>query len=163
MMKRLVPGIMGWLVVVITLALSPTIETYNGYVTGNVAGATNSAYMLGMTAIDDFGGFIMIMSLLVSGGLFAVGGMKNKNYSVSDMLQVIGAVILTVIALAVFSGSIIGYVDSLVTAGTGFAKTAYGILVTIIYVTIISSAGAFTAYKAYKSRRRKRSSVYRPA
>ena len=156
MLKRLVPAIMGWLVIVITLALAPTIETYNGYVTTNVAAATNAAYMLGMTALDDFGGFLMIMSLLVGGGLFAVTGMKSKNYTVSDMMQVIGAVIISIIALAMFSGSIIGYIDSLVNAGTGFAKTAYGILTVIIYVTIIAGAGAFMGAKAYRARRSSR-------
>ena len=104
MLRKLVPSIMGWLVVVITLALAPTIETYNGHVTTNVTAATNKAYMLGMTALDDFGGFLMIMSLLVAGGLFAVSGMRNKNYNVGDMMQVIGAVIISVIALAMFSG-----------------------------------------------------------
>ncbi len=161
MLQRLIPSIIGWLVVVITLALAPTIETYNGYVTGNVSGATNAAYMIGMTAIDDFGGFIMIMSLLVSGGLFAVGGMKNKNTSVSDMLQVIGAIIITIVALAMFSGSVIGYLDSLITAGTGFAKTAYGIFTILIYISIIAGAGTFTAVKAIKGGRKSRRSTSR--
>ena len=119
MLSKLIPSILGWLVIVITLALAPTIETYNGHVTTNVTAATNSSYMIGMTAIDDFGGFLMIMGLLVAGGLFAVTGMKMKNYTVKDMLMVIGAVIISVIALAMFSGSIIGYIDSLITAGSG--------------------------------------------
>ena len=161
MLKRLVPSIMGWLVVVITLALAPTIETYNAAVTTNVTGATNAAYMLGMTALDDFGGFLMIMALLVSGGLFAVSGMRNKNYNVNDMMQVIGAVIISVIALAMFSGSIIGYIDTLITAGAGFAKTAYGILVVIIYITIIAGAGGFVGYKTWRRRRSARSSPAR--
>jgi hypothetical protein len=158
-MKKLVPAILGWLVVVITLALAPTIETYNGHVTTNVAAATNAAYMIGMTAIDDFGGFIMIMALLVGGGLFAVGGMKQKNVTVADMLSVIGSVIISVIALAIFSGSIVGYIDSLVTAGSGFAKTAYGILATIIYVLIIGGAGSYLGTKSVRSSRRSRRSV----
>jgi len=157
-LNKLVPAILGWLVVVITLALAPTIETYNGHVTTNVTGATNSAYMIGMTAIDDFGGFLMIMGLLVSGGLFAVTGMKFKNVTIKDLLEVIGAVVVTIVALAMFSGSVIGYIDTLVTAGSGFAKTAYGILVTIIYVTIISGASAFTGMKSYRKYKRRRSS-----
>lgn len=158
---KLVPAILGWLVVVITLALAPTIESYNAFVTSNVSGATNAAYMIGMTAIDDFGGFLMIMMLLVSGGLFAVTGMKMKNYTVGDMLSVIGAVIISVIALAMFSGSVIGYIDALITAGTGFAKTAYGILTIIIYITIIAGAGAFTAAKTYRKYRRSSRSTSR--
>ena len=159
MMGRLVPSIMGWLVIVIVLALAPTIETYNGYVTGNVAAATNATYMLGMTAIDDFAGFLMIIGLLVAGGLFAVGTVKAKDTTVGDMLGVIGSVIIAVIALAMFSGSIIGYINALITAGTGFAKTAYGILPIMIYLGIISGATAFIATKAVKKYKRKGSSV----
>lgn len=160
MMGRLLPSILSWLVVVITLALAPTIETYNTNVTTNVAGATNAAYMLGMTAVDDFGGFLMIMGLLVAGGFFGIAGIRNKNVTVQDMLEVIGAVIIVVISLAMFSGSVIGYIDSLITAGTGFAKTAYGILCIVIYVAIIGGAGAYVGVKAYRSggRRGRRSS-----
>jgi len=157
MLNKLVPSILGWLVIVITLALAPTIETYNGHVTTNVTGATNASYMIGMTAIDDFAGFLMIMGLLVAGGLFAVSGMKSKDTTVGDMLGVVGAVILSVIALAMFSGSIIGYIDSLITAGTGFAKTAYGILPIIVYLSIISGATAFTVTKIARKRGKKKS------
>jgi len=158
---KIVPAVLGWLVVVITLALAPTIESYNGFVTTNVTAATNASYMIGMTAVDDFGGFLMIMILLVSGGMFAVTGMKLKNYTVGDMLSVIGAVIISVIALAMFSGSVIGYIDELVTAGSGFAKTAYGILTIIIYLSIIAGAGAFTGVKTYRKYRRSSRSTSR--
>ena len=107
-MHRLIPAIITWLVVVIVLSLAPTIETYNGHVTTNVAAATNAAYMLGMTAVDDFGGFIMIMGLLLSSGLFAVTSMKVRDTSIGDMMEVIGAVILSVIALSMLSGTIVG-------------------------------------------------------
>lgn len=157
MFNKLVPSIFGWLTVVITLALAPTIETYNGHVTTNVTGATNAAYMLGMTAVDDFGGFLIIFGLLASGGFFAATAMR-RGTTIGDMLQIIGAVILTVIALAMFSGSVIGYIDSLITAGTGFAKTAYGIITIILYLGIISGATAFTTYKAYRKRRGSRRS-----
>lgn len=147
---KLVPAIMAWLAVVITLALAPTIETFNTHVTTNVSGATNTAYMIGMTAITPFAGFLIIMGLLVSGGLFGVAAMRAKSTTVEDLLETVGAVVLTVIALAMFSGSVIGYIDALITAGTGFAKTAYGMLTIIIYVGIIGSASGYTAVKAYK-------------
>lgn len=151
MFQNLVPKIMGWVQVVITLALAPTITTYNTAVTTNVTDATNKAYMIGMTAIDDFGAFIIIMGLLVTGGLFGVSAMRggNKGASVRDMLGIIGAVIVTIVALAIFSGSVIGYIDDLITASSGFAKTAFGILTVIIYVGIIGSASVFS-YMSYR-------------
>jgi len=156
-LKKLVPSILGWLNVVVVLALAPTIETYNGHVTTNVAAATNSSYMIGMTAIDDFAGFLMILVLLVGAGVFAVGGMRNKNYTVSDMLTSIGSIIVSIVALAMFSGSIISYIDSLITAGSGFAKTAYGIIPIILYITIIAGAGIVQAVKGARSGRKRTS------
>ncbi len=153
MLSKLVPSIMGWLVVVITLALAPTIETYNTAVTTNVSAATNATYMIGMTAIDDFAGFLIIMGLLVSGGFFAVTGARAKSMGVRDMLEVIGAVVITVIALAMFSGSVIGYIDALITAASGFAQTAYGVLTIILYIGIIAGATAFIGKKAYTGRK----------
>ncbi len=157
MMTRLVPSIFLWLTVVITLALAPTIETYNGYVTTNVTGATNASYMIGMTAIDDFGGLLMILGLLVSGGVFAVAGMKRKDASVRDMLEVVGAVIVSILALAFFSSSIIDNMDTLITAGSGVAKTIYGALVTLIYVVIISGPTAYIGHKALGGKKSKKS------
>jgi len=153
MIKDLLPKIMGWLVVVITLAMAPTIVTYNTAVTTNVSAAVNSSYMIGMTAIDDFGGFIIIMGLLVTGGLLGIAGARGSlgNAGVGDILKTIGIVIITVISLAMFSGSVIGYIDELITAGTGFEKTAYGILCVIIYIAIISGASAYMGVKAYKA------------
>lgn len=155
MLSNLVPKIMGWLVVVITLALAPTINTYNTAVTTNVSAATNAAKMIGMTAVDDFGGFLIIMGLLITGGLFGVAGVRNKlgGASIRDMLEIIGAVIITVIALAMFSGSVIGYIDALIDASSGFAQTAYGILAIILYVAIIAGATGFAALKYKRARK----------
>lgn len=163
--QRIIPRIMGWIVLVITLALAPTIETYNGHVTTNVSGATNSANMLGMTAVDDYGGFIIIMSLLASGGFMVFMGTKGRlaGAGIRDMLEVIGMVIVTIISLAMFSGSVIGYFDALITASTGFAQTAYGALVIIVYLGIISMAGVTTYTKTRrisKGRRRSARSAF---
>lgn len=158
-MGRLIPSIMGWLTIVVTLALAPTIVTYNTAVTTNITAATNAAYMIGMTAVDDFGAFIIIIGLLVTGGLFAVAGMRQKNTTIGDMVGVIGAVILTVISLALFSGSVIGYFDSLITAASaGFEKTAYGVLVVIVYLAIIAGGSAYTAVKAFRKGKKSKSS-----
>ena len=158
---RLVPAIMGWLAVIITLALAPTIETYNGYVSGNLTAATNATYFVGLSAIQPWGGFIMVMILLTGTGIFAFSGMKTKNVSVGDLVQVIGAVIVSVFALAVFSGTIIGNIDDLITAGASAVKNVYGALGIIIYALIIGGAGGFAAVKAYRGSRRSRRSTSR--
>lgn len=156
---RLLPTILSWMGLVIVIALAPTIATYNGHVSTNVAAATNAAYMIGMTTVDDFGGFLMIMGLLVSTGLFAWSASKVKNYTVGDMIGVVGAVIITVIVLAIFSGNIIGYFDELITAGgAGFEKTVYGLFPIITYIVIIGGASVSTGAKALRKRKTSKSS-----
>jgi hypothetical protein len=154
MLKRLVPTLMSWLGVVVVLALAPQIETYNGYVASNVTAASNASYMIGMTAIDAFGGFIMVILLLMGTGLFALQSTKMKNVSVGDMVSSIGAVVIAVVVLALFSGSIIGYFNSMITAGSGVAKTFYGVLVTLTYVMIIAGGGGWNAYKTIRKSRK---------
>jgi hypothetical protein len=163
MLGRLIPTVMAWLGVVVTLALAPQIETYNGYVTTNVSAAVNSASMIGMTAIDDFGGFIMVMLLLVGTGLFAFAATKMKNLTIQDIISNIGAVIIAIIILAFFSGSVIGYYDALITAGSGVAQTFYGVMTTLTYVIIIGGGGGWNVYKAYrKARPRRKKRTYSP-
>lgn len=159
MLKNLLPTIFAWIGVIVTLALAPTIETYNSAVTTNITAAVNKAYFIGMTAIDDFGGFIMIASLLLGSAIFA-RGFTNSKASLSTILPIVGQVIGAVVVLALFSGSAIGYFDSLVTAGSGVAKTFYGVLVTVTYVLIISSVGGYQAIKAYRGRKRRSSRRY---
>jgi len=153
MNMNLVPKIMGWLVVIITLALAPTINTYNGYVTDNVTAATNASSMIGMTAVDDFAAPLMIISLLFTGSMIGLG--KIGDGSVKAILGTIGAVVITIVALAMFGGSIIGYVDTLITASSGFAQTIYGVIPIIIYVAIIAGAGVVTAATYVRGRRKK--------
>lgn len=157
--NKLVPNILAWVAVIIALALGPSIVTANAEVTANVAAATNATYMIGMTAIDDFGGFIIMLSLLFGGGMLALAGRKGGS-SVGDLMSIIGSAILVLVALKIFSGSVIGYIDAMVTAGTGFEKTAYGILAILYYVTVIASAGGYSAYRATRKRRKSRARSY---
>lgn len=152
MLGKLVPAIFAWLVVIITLALAPTIETYNGYITTNITAATNVSYMVGMTVIDTYGGFLIILSLLLGGGFFAVQSRKSSA-TIGDMLEVIGSIIITVFVLSVYSASLIGYFDALITAGSGVAKTVYGAFPIITYALIIGGGGGYAAYKGYRKRK----------
>jgi len=155
---RLVPAILGWLAVIVTLALAPTIETYNGYITTNVSTATNSSYMIGMPAISPWGGFIMIISLLLGTGIFAYSGMKSKNVTVGDLIGIIGAVIISVFALSVVGDSVLSNIDALITAGGASVKAIYGTLMIIIYAGVIGGAGAYAGVKGMRKGRKSKSS-----
>jgi len=155
--KKLVPTIFTWVGIIVTLALAPTIETYNSAVTTNISASSNAAYMIGMTAIDDYGGLIMIMALLLGTGLFAFSSSKaGKTTGVGGILRIVGEVVGAVVILALFSGSAIGYFNSLITAATGVAKTIYGVLVTATYVAIIAGVGTYQVYRSVKGRRKSR-------
>lgn len=155
---KIVPSIMAWIAVIIALGLGPSIVTANSEVTTNVSGATNSTYMIGMTAIDDFGGFLIILSLLFGGGILALTAGRTQSTNIGDVVSIIGSAILALVGLKIMSGTAIGYIDSMVTAGTGFEKTAYGIFAIILYIAVIGAAGGISAYKAYRKRRSARRS-----
>ena len=136
----LLPRVFGWLIVIITLALSPTINTANEAI---IAG--NNTNLIGLAAIDDFGAPIIIIGLLFTGGVFGVAGIRGKtgNVSTKDMLSVVGAVVGTILALTLFL-QVMTYVNLLIGHdATGFADVIYGIIPIVLYVGIIAGASAY--------------------
>ena len=147
-MKDIMPKILGFLVIIITLALAPTINTANATI---VAG--NLTNLIGMTAISAFGAPLIILGLLVSGGIFAVAGTKGilGGASVSDLLSVVGSVVVLIVVLTMFD-SVMTYTGTLYDASSGFARVIYSIIPIIIYIGIIAMAG-WTQVRAYRRAR----------
>ena len=146
-MKELMPKILGFLVIIITLALAPTISTANIAITG--ANLTN---LIGMTAVGAFGAPLIILGLLVSGGVFAVGGARGAlaGAKISDLMSVIGSVVVLIVVLTMFT-SVITYVNTLigVPPSGGFSDTIYGIIPIVLYIGIIAMAG-WTQVSTYR-------------
>ncbi len=151
-MQGLIGKIMGFLVIIITLALSPAIYTANAAIlawttaiVGPPAGVALSAF-IGLEAIAGFGGFIIILGLLVGGGLFTLAGVKGQLAGAGwkDILMVIGSVIVVIVTLTMFT-TILDFVDQLLVAATAagdtIGETLFGILPIIIYIGIIAAAG----------------------
>jgi hypothetical protein len=156
--KNLFGKIMGFVVIVITLALAPSIITANATIE-----AGNLTNLTGMTAVSAFGAPLIILGLLVGGGIFAVAGVRGKlaGASVGDMLSVIGSVVVVIVALTLFD-TVLDYVNALIApTASGFADVIYGIIPLVIYVGIIAGAG-YTQVRAYRraGRGRKRAKSY---
>lgn len=151
---NLVSRILGLLMIVLVLALAPSIVTANTAVQTN-ANATN---LLGMAVVDDFGAMLIILGILTVGGIFTVGGQMAGG--IKDLLWTVGITIVAIIALT-FMDTIIDYNFAIYTSATGVEKTLYSIISLIIYVGIIGSV-AYRGYRAgrgyYRSRRRGASS-----
>lgn len=154
-MNNLVPKILGWVTVIIALALAPSINTANTAVDTAWAATTNNATMIGMGTVVDFGAPLMIISLLFSGALMGLG--KVGDGSIRGMLSIIGACIITIVILNIFP-NVLTYVDELITASTGFAQTVYGIIPIILYIGVIAGAGVATAVSYFRGRKKRRSS-----
>jgi len=159
-MRSLFGRIMGFVMIIVTLALAPTIQTSNDAII-----AANLSDLTGMTAVSAFGAPLIILGLLVGGGLFAVAGVKGRlqGASLGDMLSVIGSVVLVIVSLALFV-NVITYVNALIVAGggagAGFGPVIYGIIPLVIYVGVIAAAG-YTQVRAYRrTRGRKSKSSY---
>ena len=153
-MQNLLPRILGWLTVIITLALAPTINTQNAAVDTAMTATGNSSLLIGMDTVIDFGAPLMIIGLLFAGGMLAAG--KIGDGSIKGMMGVIGSVIGTVIALTMFT-SVVTYVEALVEAVTGFAQVIYGIIPIILYLAIVAGAGVMAGVKAFRGRSSKSS------
>lgn len=155
-LKDLFPKVMGFIVIIVTLALAPTINTANATIV-----AANLTNLTGMSAVSAFGAPLIILGLLFSGGLFAVAGAKGQlaGASMKDMLSVIGSVVIIIVALSLFGGttSVISYTNTLIAASSGFAVTVYGIIPLLIYIGIIAAAG-YTQARVYRKYRRNRRS-----
>jgi len=145
-MKVLFGRIMGFVMIIITLALAPTIKTANDAIE-----AANLTDLTGMTAVSAFGAPLIIIGLLFGGGLFAVAGVKGKmkGASMADMFSVIGSVVLIIVSLSLFT-TVITYVNALIApTPSGFGGVVYGIIPLMIYIGVIAAAG-YTQIRAYK-------------
>ena len=155
----LLPRVFGWLIVIITLALAPTINTSN-----NAIIAGNNTNLIGLAAIDDFGAPIIIIGLLFTGGVFGIAGIRGKtqNVGTGDMLAIVGAVVGTILALELFQ-QVMTYVNLLIApAATGFADVIYGIIPIVLYVGIIAGASAYGAVVYRKKGKSKKGKTARP-
>ena len=149
-MKVLFGRIMGFVMIIVTLALAPTIKTANDAIE-----AANLTNLTGMTAVSAFGAPLIIIGLLFGGGFFAVAGVKGKmkGASMADMFSVIGSVVLVIVSLSLFT-SVITYLNALIApAASGFGDVVYGIIALMIYIGVLAAAG-YTQVRAYRGVRR---------
>ena len=151
-MKALFGRIMGFVMIIITLALAPTIATSNAAIE-----AANLTNLTGMTAVSAFGAPLIIIGLLFGGGFFAVAGVRGKmsGASMGDMFTVIGSVVLVIVSLSLFT-TVITYTNTLIgEAASGFGDVVYGIIPLMIYIGVIAAAG-YSQVRAYRKARRGR-------
>ena len=148
-MRDLMPKILGFLVIIITLALAPSISTAN-----TAIAASNLTSLIGMTALVGFGAPLIILGLLISGGIFAVAGTRGAlgGAKIADLMSVIGTVVVLIVVLTMFV-SVIEYVQALILVSSGFAVTIYGLIPITIYIGVIALAG-WTQVKTFRGARR---------
>lgn len=155
MISSLFPRIMGYIVIVITLALAPSISTANASITGHASVAN----MTGMATVGAFGAPLIILGLLVAGGAFAIAGTTGRlTASTQDLLKTVGSVIVVIVALT-FMPTIMDYVEDLIdVAGGGFAQVIYAIIPLVLYLGVVAGAG-WQTYKTYKGGSKKKSAA----
>ena len=151
-MQDIMPKILGFLVIIITLALAPTINTANAAII-----AANLTNLIGMTAVAAFGAPLIILGLLIGGGIFAVAGTRGAlaGAKIQDLLGVIGTVVVLIVVLTMFV-NVMTYAGALYDASSGFAQVIYSIIPIVIYIGIIAMAG-WTQVRAYRRGRGKKS------
>ncbi len=131
-MGSLVGKVFGFLTIIVTLALAPSINTANATVA-----AANLTNCIGMSVVTEFGAPLIVIGLLLVGGLFALG--KIQASTIRELMGVIFAVIVAIVGLT-FMEDIVTYTNTLIAASTGFAVTLYGIIPLAVYLLIIGDA-----------------------
>lgn len=149
-MQLLFSKIMGFLVIIITLALAPTINTANATVA-----AANLTNLIGMDVVTDFGAPLIVLGLLVVGGMFVWKGTQGA--SMRELLSTISLVIVAIVGLT-FMEDIVDYTNTLIAASSGFAITLYGIIPLMVYLGVIAAVG-WTGYRAYKGSKKGKKSA----
>lgn len=146
--------IMGFLVIIITLALAPSINTANAVIVAH----DNVSEMLGMSAVSAFGAPLIILGLLVAGGVFALAGARGQlTAKPMNLFAVIGSVIVLIVVITMFD-NVMTYTAQLMAASSGFAVTLYSVIPIVIYVGIIAMAGWATvsSYRKMRGRGKKK-------
>lgn len=151
MLTGLFGKIMGYIVIIVTLALAPSIVTTNAAITAHANVSSN--VLIGMSVVSAFGAPLIILGLLTTGGVFAVAGARGHlgGATAKDLLTVVGATIVAIVALT-FMSTICTYVATLMGSypiGTEFARTIFAIIPLIIYIGIIVTSG-WTVVKTYR-------------
>ena len=138
MVGNLFGKIMGFLVIIITLALAPSINT-----AAVAVAAANLTNLIGMAVISNFASPLIILGLLVAGGAFAVAGIQGTyTATTKDLMGVVGATIVAIVALT-FMTSIVSYTNTLWTASAGstIGQTIFSIIPLVVYLGIIGGTG----------------------
>lgn len=150
MFSSLLPRIGGFMEVIMTLALSPAIYTANAAILAWTDTVNTPPVLLadfiGLDVIAGFGAFIIIIGLLVSGGFFAISGLKNRiqSFGMKDMLMLIGSVVIVIVMLTMFE-TVLQYfanlVSAAITAGDNLGEIGFAILPIVLYIGIVAATG----------------------
>jgi hypothetical protein len=142
--RDLLPKIIGFIALVITIALAPSIYTANLSVV-NYGGGSGLTNFIGMGAIAPFGGFLIIFGILIAQGIFNIagyGGAKASGWK--DILVSVGAVIVVIILLNVYVSAVLpgftGLIASASVASDTIGQTVFGVVPIVIYLAIIIGA-----------------------
>ena len=156
--------ILGFIVIIMALALGPTIYTTNALIVAWGANSTtvNATHVsfIGLETIAGFGAFLIIFGLLVSGGMMAIAGKGGGSGSIGrgDMLAVVLSVVSIVLMLTLLEAAFT-YLNNLLIAATAASDTigtvGFGIIPILIYIGIIGAAG-WTQVRTIKKMRRGR-------
>ena len=147
--SQLLPKIIGFIVIVITVALSPAVYTANL----TVVNYSSLATFLGMTAIAPYGGFLLILGILIAQGLFAIAGARGTgNGGWKDLFTMVGTVVCVIIILNLYSAAILpgflGLVNAASVASDTIGQTVFAVFPIVIYLGIIIGAIGFSGVKA---------------
>ncbi len=146
--KQLLPRIFSFLGIIITMGFAAPIYTANSNV--GSTNASNITNMMGMDVLTGFGGFLLVLGVLLTAGIMQLAQGTTQNVGVASLLKGIGPAILVTILLG-FMNTYLAGVNDLIQAAINDSDTngqwIFGLFGLLGYLGII--ALAFTGTGVY--------------
>ncbi len=161
--KTILPKVMGFIAIVITLALAPAIYTANLTVV-NYGGGSGMVNFTGMDAVSPYGGFLLILGILIAQGIFQIAGFGGgKSEGWKDLVFSVGIVIAVIILLNVYASAVLPAFTKLIASASvaddSIGQTVFGVLPIVIYlgiiITSVAGEGGKAIYNKVKGRGKK--------
>jgi uncharacterized membrane protein YgcG len=145
-MKKMAGILVFFVVMLVILTIAPQVTSANNEAIATYEAASENQSMIGLGVIMPWGGFLIVMLILASIGIFTMK-IKETGFNMQSLISPVIKVIIAVVVLTFYS-DIITSVNTIMAAETNEAiKIVWGVILLAVYFGIITLAGGYETGK----------------
>jgi hypothetical protein len=143
-LKGLLPRIFQFLGIIITMGFAPGIYAANLAV--GSTNASNVTNMIGMTTLTGFGGFLLVLAILLAAGIMTMAQGQTSNNVMNLLKGVWPAISVTILLgfMNTYLTNVNSMIQSAIDAGDTAGQSFFGFFGILGYLGIIATAFAGT-------------------